>query len=306
MITPPTFGSLHDYGRRLADVSFWSPYVREVLTRHDLFGGDDEIQAGFVGTYPTFLYRDVVVKLFGYFETWRANHRTERTAQALVAEDPIMRAPSLLGAGHLYDDAHAPWPYLISNRVPGTAWRDATFSGEQQHAVVAELGRQVARLHALHPTSTLDANDWPHEHRASAAERHKAWGTLPSHLIDQIDSWVDLHMPWDRTLIHADLTADHIFVSDGQLTGIIDWGDAMRTERHYELVALHLDLLDGDVALLRTFLEAADWPADDDFARRALTMTLLHQFNVLKGVAVGLHLQDVDTLDDLATRVYGL
>ena len=41
----------------------------------------------------TFLYGDVVVKLFGYFRSWRESHAAERAAQALVATDPEIAAP---------------------------------------------------------------------------------------------------------------------------------------------------------------------------------------------------------------------
>jgi len=39
--------------------------------------------AGFNATYPTFLYGDLVVKLFGYLQPWRGSHAAERAAQAL-------------------------------------------------------------------------------------------------------------------------------------------------------------------------------------------------------------------------------
>jgi hygromycin-B 7''-O-kinase len=51
---------------RLDDVSFWRPYVAEILERHDIADTGREPAAGIGATYPTFLYGDVVVKLFGY------------------------------------------------------------------------------------------------------------------------------------------------------------------------------------------------------------------------------------------------
>ena len=101
MTSPPTFASIQEHVSRLGDVGFWWPYVAEILERHDLADAGREPAAGFNATYPTFLYGDVVVKLFGYSRSWRASHAAERAAQALIATDPEIAAPSLLSTvGH--------------------------------------------------------------------------------------------------------------------------------------------------------------------------------------------------------------
>src|SRR5207249_827295 len=51
------------YGQHLGDPAYWQPYVEEVLGRHALPA--DRLEAPFVGTFPTFIVGDVVVKLFG-------------------------------------------------------------------------------------------------------------------------------------------------------------------------------------------------------------------------------------------------
>lgn len=63
---PPTFASNKQYVSRRGDVGFWWPYLAEILERHGLADAEREPVAGFNATYPTFLYGDVVVKLFGY------------------------------------------------------------------------------------------------------------------------------------------------------------------------------------------------------------------------------------------------
>ena len=145
MIAPPTFASIDEYVSRLGDIVFWGPHVTEILERHDLAGAGREPVAGFNATYPTFLYGDVVVKLFGHFGPWRRSHASERAAHALIATDPDIAAPGLLGDGQLYDDRDAPWPYLITTRMSGVAsWR-AELSAEQRLSVAAELGAQIRR-----------------------------------------------------------------------------------------------------------------------------------------------------------------
>lgn len=92
--------------------------------RHGLADAGGEPVAGFNATYPTFLYGNVVVKLFGYSRSWRASHAAERAAHHLLATGPEIAAPRLLGEGQLYDDVDAPWPYLITTRMSGVAsWR---------------------------------------------------------------------------------------------------------------------------------------------------------------------------------------
>jgi hypothetical protein len=311
MTAPPTFASVQQYSSRLEDVGFWWPYVAEILERHDLADAGREPVAGFNPTYPTFLYADVVVKLFGYVRSWRESHAAERAAQALIATDPEIAAPSLLSEGRLYDDADAPWPYLITTRMSGVAWEDAELSTEQRLSVAADLGRQVRRVHALRPSGVVTDEDWPALNVAAAAEQ----SSLSPHLIPQIDDYLARLGPFDRVLVHSDLVAAHAFVENGRITGIIDWGDATVTDRHYELIQPYRDMFDCDKALLRVFLEASDWPVGKDFPRQALGLALYRQalglaqhltIDVFEPIAGLLPLQDIGTLDDLATELFAV
>lgn len=311
MSAPPVFASVQEYVARLGDVGFWWPYVAEILERHDLAGTGREPVAGFNATYPTFLYGDVVVKFFGYSRAWRTSHAAERVAQALVATDPEIAAPRLLGEGQLFDDVDAPWPYLITTRVSGVAsWR-AELSAEQRLSVAAELGRQVRRVHALRPSGVATDADRPALNVAAAAEQ----SSLPPHLIAQIDDYLARLGPFDRVFAHGDLTATHVFVENGRLTGIIDWGDAMVTDRHYEIIQLHRDMFGCDKALLRAFLEASEWPVGKEFPRQALGLALHrqavglaqhHTMDVFEPIAALLPLHDIGTLDELATELFAV
>ena len=105
----------------------------------------------------------------------------------------------------------------------------------------------------------------------------------------------------------------HAFVENGRLTGIIDWGDAMVTDRHYELIQLHRDMFGCDKALLRVFLDASDWPVSKDFPRQALGLALHrqaiglaqhHTMDVFEPVAELLPLRDIGTLEELAAELF--
>lgn len=306
MIAPPAFETIQEYGAHLGDLRFWWPYVAQILERHGLAKVGPQPVAGAGGTYPTVLYGDVVVKLFGYFRTWREGHAAERAALALVATDPEIAAPELLFEGWLYDDADAPWPYLITTWLSGVAWRDAQLTVDERLSVVAGLGRQVRRVHALRSSDIAPHEAWSPLNASAATARHRAWGSLPPHLLDQVGDYLAQLGPFDRVVVHADLTADHAFVEHGRLTGIIDWGDAMVTDRHYELGALHIDMFRGDKALLKVFLEACGWPVGEDFPRRAMALALHHRFDVFEAVGALLPLREVGTLDALATELFAV
>jgi hygromycin-B 7''-O-kinase len=311
MITPPTFASLQEHVSRLGDIEFWQPYIAEILERHNLTDAGRQPAAGFNATYPIFLYGDVVVKLFGYSRSWRASHAGERAAYALLATDPDIAAPRLLAEGQLYDDVDAAWPYLVTTRMSGVSWRNAELSAEQKHSVAADLGRQMRRVHALRPAGVATHADWSAVNVAAAAER----SSLPRHLIAQIDDYLARLGPFDRVFCHGDLVANHVFVENGRLVGIVDWGDATVTDRHYELIQPYRDMFDCNKALLRVFLEACDWPVGKNFPRQALGLALHrqaaglaqhHTMDVFEPIAALFPLQDIGTLDELATELFAV
>lgn len=267
---PPTFASIQEYASRRADVGFWWPYVDEILERPGLANARREpVVAGFDATYPTFLYGDVVVKLFGYARAWRESHAAERGAQALVATDPEIVAPSLLSDGCLCDDVDAPWPYLITTRMSGVASLRAELSafGRCRAGQAGPAGARAASVRRRNARGLVGAE------RGAAAEQ----SSLPPHLIAQIDDYLERLGPFDCVFVHGDLVANHVYVVNDRLTGIIDWGDAMVTDRHYEIIQLYRDMFGCDKALLRVFLDAWDWPVGKEFPSHALGLALYRQ-----------------------------
>jgi aminoglycoside phosphotransferase (APT) family kinase protein len=191
-------------------------------------------------------------------------------------------------------------------RLAGTAWREASHRpGDWQRVVAAELGAALREVHALEcPAEPIWRGDVLGALRATCAARHRSRHILPGFLIDQIDDYLTPPSA-ERCVVHADLHGDHIFVRDGHLAGIIDWGDALCGDQYYDLPALFFGTFGGRKPWLRAFLDAYGWPVGSEsggsglnFARRAMTMTLLHEFNPLGHAMPPLH--DVATLDELA------
>lgn len=280
------------YAEHLGDVAYWRPWVEAVLDRHRLLG--PPIEAPRVGTFPTFLVGDVVVKLFGDRFDGAESAAAERAVHELLAGHPDIPAPALVASGALFDDGH-PWPYLVTERFPGRAVRE--LGDDVVAGIAGDVGALVARLHALPAPPEVAARDLVDELRTTAPDRLRRHG-LPEHLVEQVPAYLaDAEEP--TTLVHADITEDHVFVDGHRLVGIIDWGDAIVADRAYELPAAHFDALRG--TNLTSFLEGAGWRLD---ARRALQGVLEFQFDAITAVRRHIDLDAVRSLDELADRLF--
>jgi aminoglycoside phosphotransferase (APT) family kinase protein len=294
------------YRARLSDAAFWAPYVAVVLRRHGLPGGTP--RSGTPGSFPTFLVGDYAVKLFGEHFAGATDYTTECAVYEVLGRAPPLPVPALVGTGYLFEGAAPdvwPWPYLVTTRIGGDPWRTAAAAPDARRALARQLGAVMRAVHELpHPPALVRERDPFAELRATCAERHRAWGTLPPHLVAQIDGYLAEPSP-ERRLVHADLHADHLFTDGARITGIIDWADALVCDPYYELPALHLGTFGASPALLREFLAGYGWAVGPDFQRRAMSMALLHQFAVLEALAPT-GLAGAATLEDLAVRVWQL
>ncbi|GAB3754058.1 phosphotransferase family protein [Microlunatus parietis] len=296
----PTTDQPH-YGQHLGDVGYWGAYVRTALDRSDLSA--TEVEAPFVGTFPTFLAGDVVVKLFGETFDGAACFATELAMAELLTGEPGIPAPGLVASGRLFDDDdHWSWPYLIMERLHSVPIRDAR-SAPSVPAAAAELGAVITRLHRLPIPALIAARDPLPGLRAAAPERLRGFG-LPDHLVEQVPEFL-ADASAERVLVHADLTADHVFVDDHGLAGIIDWADAIPADPWYELVATRFDAFAGDPRPFSIMLDAAGWTRGPDFPRRALQGVLEFQFNAITAITELVELPRIATLDDLADALFG-
>lgn len=306
MRAPPVFGSLAEHVSKVTDAGFWRPYVAEILGRHGM-AGEPRVTSG--ATHPTFVCGEVVVKLFGQAGFWRRSFEAERAAYAALAADPAIRAPRLLAEGALFEDAEAPWPYLVTTRTPGRSWWRARIPYEVRRAVAEDLGALIGRLRALPVAGLATEADWPAPPLAEALAR----SSLPPHLAAQAEAYVDGVSRAAPVFLHGDLVGNHVMVEDGRLAGLIDWGDAMAGDPFLELIQPHRDMFGCDKGLLRAFLEGAGWTPGEDFTHRALASGLRrqaiglaqhHTIDVFEPVAQRFPLTEIGTLEDLARLLF--
>ena len=298
--------TLDSYRQLFMDARFWQPYVRQVCVRHSL--SCSSIHAGTPGTCPVFIVEDRwVLKFFGRLFDGARSFAAERAVGHLLALHPVVPCATLVAEGRLLAESSSgwDWPYLVFQFLEGTSFGEA-FGGPLKteklgeapvtQGIARQLGTWVRALHNLPlPEAGPFETSWSGFERflagqwAGCAARHATWGSLPPHLVAQIDAFLPplsaLLDPSIRPhLIHADLTADHLLgqVVDGRWRslGLIDFGDARTGNLEYELAALHLDLFHGDRQMLAVFFSSYGFTPPADFPRRALAYCLLHQFDL--------------------------
>lgn len=307
---PTWFQSLEHFKSRAGDVSLWQGAIHLTLNTAGLSPPDTEPVPGHNATYPTFICGDVVVKFFGYLDSWQQSHAFEQAALELVSTDREILAPELLAHGYLNDEPESGWAYIVTGRVPGQAiWRLDPDPALQERIAV-ELGQQIRRIHPLRSAGVARYADWSHVDVTAGVRG----SSLPAHLVDQAADYVRELGASDPAFINADIVANHVYIAGGRLSGIIDWGDALIADRHIELIQIYRDLFNCDRRLFRTFLEASEWPVSDHFPRKVLGYALYRQVlmkaqhqgggDVFEPIAEQYPLDDFATLDELANTLF--
>jgi hygromycin-B 7''-O-kinase len=320
---------IQNYRKLFMDAGFWQPYVAAAMERSGL--PCHSMRGGIPGTCPTFIVDDAyIVKFFGRLFDGEKSFQVELNANLLMRGQSNFPLPGLIAQGKLMeDDLHWYWPYLVFEYLEGIsigeAWGALTLVEKQ--LVYEEMGRRVRALHSM----PLDANcyfdfTWDTFRVFLDTQQTNLFvgmddlGWIPAHFKEQLRGFL---LPLDQLfaqevkphLIHADLTRDHLLgtVKDGNWNtlGVIDFGDAMVGDFFYELIAVHLDLLQGEKQMLRKFLEGYGYElsSQTNFSQRAMNMTLLHQFgeNILTDLFHRRpNLTLIRNLDELANEIWGL
>lgn len=308
--------NLDAYRRLFTDVNLWAPYVREVCQRHNLMPCQ-QVSVGVPGSYPAFLVENRwVVKFFGRLFDGGESFLVEREAGWLVQSDPAIPAVRLVASGEL-GKSQWHWPYLIFDLIQGVSIGQVMdqVSLEDRLRVAREMGDLALSLHSLplarqsfFPNNWSDYRAFLARQRQVCVQNHRIWGTLPPHLVEQIEAFLPpieslVEPTRSPHLIHADLTKDHLLgrLEQGRWTtlALIDFGDAMTGDLLYELVALHLDLFNCDRMMLAEFLNVYGMASEQraSLVQRAMAVTLLHRFNVIDCIPVDvLKAPDLETL----------
>lgn len=166
--------------------------------------------------------------------------RREVAAELLATESRLL--PAIAGALPVpipcpvwlgRPDAGYPWPFHGYRHLRGRSACHLLVSGTVTEALVALLAAFLRRLHSL-PTASLDApldtwrrTDVPHRQETSRERLRRHGDRIPHRdaLTAIIEDASSIVLEGPPRLVHGDLYSRHLLVHDGQLTGVIDWGD---------------------------------------------------------------------------------
>jgi aminoglycoside phosphotransferase (APT) family kinase protein len=160
---------------------------------------------------------------------------TERRVLAHVAPRVPLAVPAPVIEGEPGEGF--PWPWLGVRHVPGETACRADPSDEERLAAADAL---AAFLKALWP---LDAGAPPDTwSRADVKKRApRALENLAKLGAEDLAPVLDVE-PWEPRVVtcHGDLYARHLVFDDGELTGVIDWGDCHAGDRVKDLAVAFL------------------------------------------------------------------
>jgi hygromycin-B 7''-O-kinase len=307
----PAINSDNKYKKYRSDTESWRQAIENIFKQHDIELNNSDISTGFNSTYPVFLIDSYVIKLFGYRHNAEQVFNNERSAHHYLVKDSYIKSPKIMAEGMVTAVVGNLWSYLILEKISGKSWLDSTLTKDKQIAVVTKLEWQIKHIHALpNITKIKSDNDW-HDLDIKAAARKSV---LPEHLIIQIPKFLQHINAFDRVITHGDLVGMQFFIDDTNLSGIIDWGDATFTDRHYELGKL-TNMFQCDKLLLTTLLDAANWPVTKNFAKKTLGLALYRQavgltqhfsFDVFYQLPEILPLHEIKTLEELADLMFDI
>ncbi|MCC2309770.1 macrolide 2'-phosphotransferase [Cellulomonas chengniuliangii] len=152
--------------------------------------------------------------------------------EALAAEVDAERlpfdVPRTTGFAHLPEGGRA----VVYPEVPGTPLRLETLGPGP--GLAASLGRAIAALHEL-PTSLVENAGLPvydaeayRRRRQSEVDEAARTGKVPPSLLRRWEERLEDVAMWRfrPTIVHGDLTTEHVLTAGGAVTGILDWSDA--------------------------------------------------------------------------------
>ena len=210
----------------------------------------------------------------------------EREAAILPAIAPrlplAIPAPTFVGRS----SALYPWAFAGYELIAGTTACSRALSREARERLSEPLARFLRALHDIDPAPFVAAGLPPDEiGRFDSARMVRATrDRLPTLIAAGVSeaaellAWLEQTAPTpipedDRRLVHGDLYARHIVVdSDGNVTGIIDWGDVHLGDPAIDIAVAHLMLPESAYTAFR----AAYGPIDERTWNAARYRALYH------------------------------
>jgi hygromycin-B 7''-O-kinase len=289
-----------DFDLVARDEDALSPGVRALCEALGVTG-DPVRYAG--GSLPVYAIGDLVLKLFPPV------HAEELVVEAGVLAAVQGRLPVPTPGVHATGTFER-WGYVLMDRLRGVplagCW--AQLDTAERDSIAGQLGEAMAALHAV-PVPEIDdwwPEDWPEfvaGQVAGCAGRQRALGLDP-HWVAQIPGFLaGVPLGAERpVLLHTEIISEHLLVSDGRLTGLIDFEPALRGAGEYDFVSPAVFLADGDARFYGRLLRAYGIRPDRELRHRLMAWTLLHFYSNLGAYLSRLPAPAEPTLEALAER----
>jgi len=283
----PDIKTREDYRLVYRDADVWLPAMRVICQRHGLDASRLEFAPP--GTHVVFkVGPDRYIKLFA--PPWRDDFTPERLVLCTLSEQPGLPIPRLVTEGEIEG-----WLYIIVTAVEGVplneVWGSMAMS-DREH-IAARCGELMAWLHAM-PTEGLEAIavDWPvfvEQQIQDCIDQIAQAGLCEQWTSETSEFFAELpplfEPGFQPVLLSADITDEHILVSQCEgrwdMTGFIDFGDAMLGHPHYEFVAPGCCITSSSPELQRAMLLAYGYSEDQldaTLAKQLMAYTLIHRF----------------------------
>jgi hygromycin-B 7''-O-kinase len=272
----PAVSTREAYEKIFTNNEVWLPAMRDICERHQLPA--DNLSRMTFGTHIVFGTQAFIIKLICpiYVDNPFAEVSVLRQLQGF----PV---PAILGDGVMDG-----WPYFIMSVIPGRpaaeVWSFLNY--DQQARIIRQLGALIQQLHKAAVIHDVDT-DWDHflkERIHDSKSHHDVEGKDWDWLQDQIGNF---HEPqYLSVFTHADLTDDHIFLTQENglwnISGVIDFGDAMNGHPFYELGVALVCFTAGNPVLARLLMESYGLEFSANVNQKLLKYCLLHRYMKMK------------------------
>jgi hygromycin-B 7''-O-kinase len=309
----PQVKTLDGYRPIYRDASVWLPAMRAICQRHGL----DATLLEFAppGSHVVFQCGpELYVKLFA--PLWRSDYLPEKLVLGKLSGQADWPLPRLVAEGEIEG-----WPYLIVTAVEGVPLNEVwdLLEGAEREQIAARCGAFMAWLHST-PTAGLEAiaTEWPTfverqiESRVKQLEQSDLDEGLVRSTVEFLDDLPPLYEPdFQPVLLSADVTDEHVLVSQcggrWELTGYIDFGDAMVGHPYYEFVAPGCCITHSSPRLRRAMLLGygfSEDQLDERLSERLMAYTLTHRFIDVSYLLTLFDSQQIARLDDLTRALW--
>ena len=178
--------------------------------------------------------------------------------------------------------------------------------------LTAALGRAIAAVHEL-PERLIDNAGLPiysaedyRQRRLAEVDRAAATGHVPAGLLERWEKGLEEAGAWRFVpcVVHGDLAAENVLVEDGEVTSVLEWGEARVADPADDLSWLVSGASEAAVeSVLEAYAIGRRQPPDRDLVKRA---RLAGELALARWLLHGVSIDDQDVVDDAVAMLADL